>query len=122
VKKEMVKKRIFNNIIQDFKNDLEKSKKGNIDYNKPLQITIERIESFCNCFIDSFVARYKREPFLNELNKLKNDLRKSKKIENNSQYDQGVKLAIDKIKDLQENLLYEHEKNPKSTLYYKDIL
>jgi uncharacterized coiled-coil DUF342 family protein len=118
----MMKKRVFNRIINEFKTNLNETKNGNSSYNKAIEITIERIEKFCNFFLNSSTARYGRTPFLNELNKIKCELRKARKNENSSEYNHGVKVVVDKIKDLQKNLLYEHEKNPKSTLYYKDII
>jgi hypothetical protein len=120
--KEMMKKRVLIKIIDDFKVDLEKSKNGNPEYNTPIQITIDRIKSFSICFIEGFSVRCRRQPFLIELDKIKSDLRKTKEKEKETNYNKGIKIAIDKIKNLQDNLLYEHEKNPKSTLYYKDII
>ena len=57
---------------------------------------------------------YKRRVIKTKLDEITKELEKAKN--GNPHYNKGIDVAITKIKDLQKNLLYEHEKNPKSTL------
>ena len=58
---------------------------------------------------------YKRRIIRQKLEDITKDLEKAKN--GNPHYNKGIDVAIKKIKDLQKNLLYEHEKNPKSVFY-----
>lgn len=57
----------------------------------------------------------KRRIIRQKLNDITKDLEKAKN--GNPQYNKGIDVAIKRIKDLQENLLYEHERDPKSVFY-----
>jgi len=117
----MIKKRVLNKKIEDFLKDLEESKNGNPYYNQAIQITIDKINSFCNMFFDSKSARVPRIPLTQELDKIVSDLKKSRKENTDVNHKKGIQKAIKKIKDLQSNFLYDHERDPKSIFYFKNL-